>query len=198
MGDIQESKQLISEELIQGRISQLAQEITEDCQGKPVTLICILTGAMFFCTELAKRIKAPVRIEVMKVKSYDGENSTGNIDVQLGLKEKVTGKDVIIVKDSIDSGKTLSYLKEYLSVDEPHSLKICTLLDKPSRRECHDVKVDYVGFTIENRFVIGFGLDYNGDYRALPDIRCFTDDSEEKLQPERDNIALQYTKKKKG
>lgn len=163
-----EIKVLIEENKIQKRIEEIAKEIEVDYKGKDITLICILKGSVFFTVDLSKKINKHIKIEFIQVSSY-GANTTssGNIELKLDLKESIEGKDVIIVEDIIDTGRTLSYLIEHLKTRKPNSIKLCTLLDKPERRK-YDVKVDYVGFEIPDKFVVGYGLDYNESYRNLP------------------------------
>lgn len=163
-----EVKVLIEEEKIQAKVKEIAKRIGGDYKGKEITLICILKGSSFFTVDLAKRINGNVKIEFIQVSSY-GSSTVGaeNIELKLDLKESIDGKDVIIVEDIIDTGRTLSYLIEHLKGRKPNSLKLCTLLDKPERR-IYDVKVDYLGFEIPDKFVVGYGLDYNEMYRNLP------------------------------
>lgn len=162
-------KTLISENEIQDRIKQLAQEIQNDYKDQEIILICILKGAAFFATELAKRIELPVIIDFMKVSSYEGTESTKKINFKLDISTDITNKNVIIVEDIIDTGRTLTYLKDYLAKRSPKSIKLCTLLDKKERRE-FKLEADYVCFNIPDKFVIGYGLDYDEKYRNLPYI----------------------------
>lgn len=163
-------KVLIEEEKLQKRVKELAEQITNDYKGKELTLICILKGSTFFTVDLAKNIKNDLKIEFIQVSSYGTSTvSSGNIELKLDLKESIEGKDVLIVEDIIDTGRTLSYLIEHLKGRKPTSLKLCTLLDKPERRK-YDVRVDYVGFEIPDEFVVGYGLDCNEHYRSLPYI----------------------------
>ena len=173
-------KVLINEKTIQERTRQLAEEITEDYQGKKLTLICILKGSIFFFTDLTRRINLDTELEFVRISSYAGENSTGDINLKVDLDNPVTGKDVIVIEDIIDTGRTLSYFMKHLQKQKPNSLRLCTLLDKPERREVDDVKVDYTGFTIPNRFVIGYGLDLDEQYRTIPQINCIINEDEEK------------------
>lgn len=162
---------MIEEEVVDKRISEIGQQISKDYEGKSVHLICILKGSVFFAAELAKRITVPVSIDFMSVSSYgNGTKSSGIVKVVKDLDEPLEGKDVLIVEDIIDSGKTLSYLIKTLSHRNPASLRLCTLLDKPERRVVKDVVVDYTGFTIPDEFVVGYGLDYAQKYRNLPYI----------------------------
>ena len=161
---------MISEEDVDKRIEELGRKISEDYAGKSVHLICILKGSVFFMCELAKRITVPVSMDFMSVSSYgDGTSSSGIVKIAKDLDETLEGKDVIIIEDIIDSGRTLYYLIDVLQARKPKSMKLCTLLDKPDRR-VRDVKVDYVGFAIPDEFVVGYGLDYAQKYRNLPYI----------------------------
>lgn len=163
-------KLLISEEDVNARIMEIGKKISEDYAGKQVHLICVLKGGVFFMCELAKRISVPVSMDFMSVSSYgDGTTSSGIVKIVKDLDESLEGKDVIIVEDIIDSGRTLSYLIEILKKRGSRSMGLCTLLDKPERR-VKDVKADYVGFEIPDEFVVGFGLDYAQKYRNLPYI----------------------------
>ena len=162
-------KVLYSQEKIQKRIAELAKEIDEDYEGKVVTVISILKRAVFFTVDLVKNMKTPIELEVMQVSSYEGTSSTQKINVKKDLDNSIEGKDVLIVEDNIDTGYTLKYLKEYLLSKNPNSLKIAVLADKKERREV-DVDIDYTGFEIPNKFVIGYGFDYNEKGRNLPYI----------------------------
>ena len=161
---------LISEERVEKRIAEMAQEISQEYEGESVELICILKGSVFFTCELAKRMTVPVSLDFMCVSSYgDGTKSSGIVRISKDLDQSIEGKNVIIIEDIIDSGRTLSYLLEIMKSRKPKSLKLCTLLDKPSRRVI-DVPVDHTGFEIEDKFVVGYGLDYAQRYRNLPYI----------------------------
>ncbi len=161
---------LISEQDVDARIAEIGTQISKDYEGKSVHLICILKGSVYFTCELAKRISVPVTMDFMSVSSYgDGTSSSGVVKIAKDLDETIEGKDVIVIEDIIDSGRTLSYLLEILQKRNPSSMKLCTLLDKPDRR-VRDVKVDYVGFAIPDEFVVGYGLDYAQKYRNLPYI----------------------------
>lgn len=160
---------LISEEDVNARICEIAAQISRDYEGKSVHLLCILKGSVMFMSELAKRITVPVTMDFMSCSSYgSGTVSKGIVKLAKDLDEPIEGRDVIIVEDIIDSGNTLSYLIDILGSRKPASLRLCTLLDKPSRRVKHEVKVDYTCFQIEDLFVVGYGLDYNQKYRNLP------------------------------
>ena len=161
---------LISEKEVEERIKQLADQTTKDYAGREVHLICVLKGSIFFTCELAKRIPLPVTFDFMSVSSYGNQTeSSGRVKIVKDLDEPIDGKEVIVIEDIIDSGRTLSYLMDLLNARKPASLKLCTLLDKPDRRVT-DVKVDYVGFEIPDKFVVGYGLDYAQKYRNLPYI----------------------------
>ena len=161
---------MIPEEDVTKRIEEMGRQISEDYAGKQVHLICILKGGVFFACELAKQITVPVSIDFMSVGSYgDGTSSSGIVKIAKDLDETLEGKEVLVVEDIIDSGRTLSYLLEVLRKREPKSMRLCTLLDKPSRR-VREVKVDYIGYKIPDEFVVGYGLDYKQKYRNLPYI----------------------------
>ena len=163
---------LISEEELQARIKELGKEIGAKYAGQQLHLICVLKGGAYFMTALSQAIPDDVEVTVdfMSVSSYGNEKeSSGIVRIIKDLDEPLVGKNVLVVEDIIDSGRTLSYLLEMLKDRQPASLALCTLLDKPSRRVV-DVKVDYVGFEIEDLFVLGFGLDYEQFYRNLPYI----------------------------
>ena len=160
-------RELVSEEEVEKRVCELGRQISEDYAGRQVHLICVLKGGVFFMCELAKRITVPVSMDFMSVSSYgDGTASSGVVKIAKDLDESLEGKDVLIVEDIIDSGRTLSYLIQILEKRGPKSLKLCTLLDKPERR-VKPVTVDYVGFNIPDEFVVGYGLDYAQKYRNL-------------------------------
>ena len=163
-------KVLISEEEIDKRIKELAAEISKAYEGKSLHMICVLKGGVFFMTELSKHMTIPVSIDFMSVSSYgDATVSSGRVKIVKDLDESIEGKDVLIVEDIIDSGRTLSYLLAMLKNRMQAILKLCTLLDKPDRREM-EVDVDYTGFEIPDEFVVGYGLDYAQRYRTLPYI----------------------------
>ena len=162
---------LLSEEEVNARINEVAAQINADYAGKPIHLICILKGGVFFTCELAKRLHMPVSMDFMSVSSYGGgTESSGIVKIVKDLDEPLEGKNVLIVEDIIDSGRTLAYLIELLEKRNPNEIKLCTLLDKPERRVKKQVKVDYTCFTIPDEFVVGYGLDYDQKYRNLPYI----------------------------
>lgn len=163
-------KVFLSEKEVDDRIQEIGDQISRDYAGREVHLICVLKGGSFFMCELAKRITVPVSLDFMSVSSYGSETkSSGVVKIVKDLDEPLKGKDVLVVEDIVDSGRTLSYLLEMLNDRGPASLRLCTLLDKPDRRVI-DVKVDYTGFQIPDEFVVGYGLDYGQKYRNLPYI----------------------------
>lgn len=164
-----EIKEFISKEQIDKKIEELAKILDRDYEGKTIEFICVLKGAAIFTVELAMKMKTNVRFEFIEISSYEGTESTGEIKVKKDISGNIEGKDVLIVEDIIDTGRTLKFLKDYLLEKKPKSLKICTLVDKPSRRIA-DVNVDYNGFEIENKYIVGHGFDIDGNYRNLPFI----------------------------
>ncbi len=163
-------KVLLTEQEVDKRIQEIGEQITKDFAGKTVHLVCVLKGGSFFMCELAKHIDLPVSLDFMSVSSYGGDTtSSGVVTIVKDLDEPLQGKDVIVVEDIVDSGRTLSYLMEMLKDRKPASLTLCTLLDKPDRRVT-DVEVKYTGFKVPDVFVVGYGLDYDQIYRNLPYI----------------------------
>jgi hypoxanthine phosphoribosyltransferase len=161
---------LISAEQIQTRIGEIGAQIDRDYTQGPVYLICILKGACFFLSDLARAMKTPARIEFVAISSYGkGKMSSGEVKLTKDLDVSIEGHDVVVVEDIVDSGITLSYLMKVFAQRRPKSLRIATLLDKPERRQ-RPVEVHYVGFKIPDEFVVGYGLDYAEDYRNLKDV----------------------------
>ncbi|HEY9575978.1 MAG TPA: hypoxanthine phosphoribosyltransferase [Lachnospiraceae bacterium] len=161
---------LISEEEVTKKIKEMGEKISRDYAGKDLHLITILKGGVFFSCELSKNLSVPVSLDYMAVSSYGNDTkSSGVVKIIKDLDEGIEGKDVLLVEDIVDSGRTLSYLIDILKSRNPKSLKICTLLDKPERRT-HQVDVAYTCFEIPDKFVIGYGLDYAQKYRNLPYI----------------------------
>ena len=164
-------RELLTEEEVNKKISEVAAQINKDYEGKEVHLICILKGGVFFTCELAKRLTIPVSLDFMSVSSYGSDTkSSGVVKIIKDLDEPLEGKNVIIVEDIIDSGRTLAYLIEVLKQRNPKNIELCTLLDKPERRVKKQVQVKYTCFTIPDEFVVGYGLDYDQKYRNLPYI----------------------------
>lgn len=161
---------MISEEDVNKKIRILGEQISKDYAGKEVHLVCILKGGAYFACELSKRITVPVTIDFMSVSSYgDASVSSGVVKIIKDLDQSIEGKDVLVVEDIVDTGRTLSYLLDMLKQRGAESVRLCTLLDKPERRT-HEVHVDYTGFQIPDEFVVGYGLDYAQKYRNLPYI----------------------------
>ena len=159
----------LTEEQIEQRVRELGAEISKVYGDEPVCLICILKGSVFFTCELAKRLTIPVSLDFMSVSSYGSDTkSSGVVKIVKDLDQSIEGKDVLVVEDIIDSGRTLSHLMKILNERKPSSICLCTLLDKPDRREVDDVNVDYTGFQVPDEFVVGYGLDYDQLYRNLP------------------------------
>lgn len=166
----EEIKVLISEEEVEEKIKQLAQQISRDYEGRCPHIICILKGSVFFACRLAQQLTVPVTMDFVSVSSYgNGTKSSGRVKITKDLDASIEEKDVIIIEDIIDSGTTLSYLMELLQVRKPKSLTLCTLLSKETRRMV-DIPVQYVGFSIPDKFVVGYGLDYAQKFRNLPYI----------------------------
>lgn len=163
-------KILVSREEIAKRVAELGKQISEDYKGESVTLVCTLRGASIFFADLVREIEGDVEIDFIAVSSYGaGTKSSGEVKMIKDLSEPIKDKNVIIVEDIIDTGITLCYLKKLLLARAPKSLKVCSLLDKPSRRQV-DFKGDYIGFEIENEFVVGYGLDYGEKMRNFKDV----------------------------
>lgn len=161
---------LVTKEDVEKRISEMADEINRTYAGKSLHLVCVLKGGAFFMCELAKHLNMPVSLDFMFVSSYgSATKSSGVVKIVKDLDEPIKDKDVLVVEDIVDSGRTLSYLMEMLRDRGPKSLHLCTLLDKPERRVV-EVNVDYTGFQIPDKFVVGYGLDYDQHYRNLPYI----------------------------
>ena len=159
---------LITEQQLDERIKEMGHQIAEDYQGEPLTIVGILKGAVIFFADLARAIDLPLQMDFMSVSSYgSGTTSSGVVKIIKDLDADVTGRHILLVEDIIDTGITLAYLKEYLSNRGARSVKICTLLDKPTRRE-KAVHVDYIGFTMPDEFLIGYGVEYAENYRNLP------------------------------
>lgn len=162
-------KVLFSEEEIQDRLVGLAKEIDEYYNGEEILVICVLRGAIYFMTDLTKKMKTQMHLDFIRVASYEGTETTGKINIINDIKEDIKGKKVLVVEDIIDTGYTLKFLKEYLLSKEPEDLKIVVLADKKERRVV-DVDVDFVGYEIPNKYIVGYGFDYNNTCRNLPYI----------------------------
>jgi hypoxanthine phosphoribosyltransferase len=160
---------LISSNVLRDRVAELGAKISEDYRGRKVILVGVLKGSFIFLSDLARSIKLECEIEFIGVSSYEGMHSTGQVRIQNDLSKDVEGEDIILVEDIIDTGTTIDYLKKIFEVRRPRSLSVACLLSKP---EAHQVSlaIDYTGFEISKEFVVGYGLDYNGLYRNLPDL----------------------------
>ena len=161
---------LISEEELKAIVDRLGKQISEDYKDKNLLLVSVLKGSIMFMADLMRAITIPCNIDFMAVSSYGaGTKSSGVVKIIKDLDKSIEGKDLIIVEDILDSGNTLFYLKELLAARKPNSIRICTLVDKPERREA-DIVADYIGDSVPNEFIVGYGLDYNEYYRNLPFI----------------------------
>lgn len=161
---------MISEEEIALRLSELGRAITNDYENEELVVICVLKGAFIFCSDLIKKVNRPVRLEFISLSSYgDSTNSSGNVRLEMDITANVEGKNVLIVEDIVDTGLTIRTLIDMLHLRKPKSIKLASLLFKPVKLK-HKVNIDYLGFEIEDKFVIGYGLDYAGRYRELPYI----------------------------
>lgn len=189
-------KTLIDEETIKNRINEIAKKINEDYKEKNPVIICILKGAVYFYSDLTRKLNIDCELDFMKISSYVGEKSTGKIKVIYDGVNNIKNKDVIVVEDIIDTGYTMSGLYDYLMDKEPRSIKLCVLLDKPEKRENYDINPDYTGFIIPNRFVIGYGLDYDEKYRNIPNISCITNEEDKDIEKDREEIKKQLIKRK--
>lgn len=165
-------KPLLSVEQIQKRVSELAGSISADYEGKNLLAIGILKGAFIFFSDLVRYIQTPMSIDFLIASSYLKDESTGEVKIYYDIREDIADKDILLVEDIVDTGVTLNYLRERILMKGPRSLRICTFLDKKERREV-DVPLDYVGFTIQDEFVVGYGLDYDNQFRNLPYLAIF-------------------------
>lgn len=160
-------KELISHEELEKRITELAEEIDRDYLGKEITIVCVMRGAVFFTVELTLKMKTKLKYEFITISSYEGVDSTGEITLRTDLRESIEGKDVLIVEDIVDTGRSMKYLIEHLRSKNPRTLKVCVLADKIERREI-EVPIDYKGFIVPNKYIVGFGFDIDNNYRNLP------------------------------
>ncbi len=165
-------KVFISQEQIANRVKELAKKIDQDFAGEEVIVIGVLNGAFMFVADLIREIKSPVYLDFIAASSYEGTQSTGNLKILKDIKVDIKNKNVIVVEDIVDTGLTIKELQKNLLSRDPKSLKLCTLLHKPART-IHENQIDYLGFEIEDKFVIGYGLDFDGRYRELPYIGVY-------------------------
>ena len=165
---------LFSEDEIKQALARLATEIRQDYQGKQPLLIGVLEGSFVFMADLIRQLELPVEVDFVKLSSYGASKETsGKVKVLQGLKAPIKSRDVLVVEDIVDTGLTLSFLLDYLRKKKPASLRLCALTDKPSRRQV-PVTINYLGFTVPDKFIVGYGIDWNEKFRYLPDI-CFID-----------------------
>jgi hypoxanthine phosphoribosyltransferase len=171
---------LLSQEQIASIVQHLADQISKDYGGKELVLVCILKGAFMFLSDLVRNLKVPVKIDFVRLASYgSGMKTRGIIEITKDVEIPIEGKDVLIIEDIIDSGRTLQFLKDRLSLANPHSVKICALLDKKARREV-EMEADYLGTEVDDVFIVGYGIDFNEDYRYLPEVCYVTSDDRTK------------------
>ena len=165
---------LISQQAIAKRIAELAEEINTEFEGEDIVVICILKGAVLFMTDLVRRLNVPMTIEFLELRSYNLTSSTGKVNVvkDIGMDKDLTGKNLLVIEDIVDTGTTLQFIYDHLTVRGPAKIKTCVLLDNPARRKIENITPDFTGFTIPNKFVMGYGLDYDQRYRNLPYIAC--------------------------
>ena len=164
-------KELISKEELDKRIVELAEQIDKDYQGKEITVICVMRGAVFFTVELTLKMKTKLKYEFITISSYEGTDTTGEVTLRTDLRESIEAKDVLIVEDIVDTGRSMKYLLEHLKSKNPRTIKVCTLANKAERREI-EVPLDYVGFEIPNKYVVGFGFDIDNNFRNIPYVAC--------------------------
>jgi len=165
-------KPFLSEEKIMARVDELAKEITRDYVGKNPLVVGLLRGAFMFFSDLTRRIMTPITVDFMIASSYIGENTAGEVKVHADIRESVRGRHVLLVEDIVDTGITLNHIRQNFLTRAPESLKTCALLDKKERREV-DIPIEYVGFKVPNKFLVGYGLDYDNRYRNVPYISVF-------------------------
>lgn len=171
---MKELKELISKKQLNKRLSELATQLDKDYEGKEIIALCVMRGSVFFATDLTLKMKTKMKMEFITISSYHG-TECGDINLVEDLRESIKDKDVLVIEDIIDTGKTMSYLLEYLKTKEPKSLKLCVLADKPSRREV-EVPIDYIGFEVPNKYIVGYGFDINNYYRNIPYIGYIDED----------------------
>lgn len=162
----------LSEEKIKSRVIELANQINKDFQNQEVVIVGVLNGSFIFCADLVRALKIPATIEFVSLSSYEGTESSGEVSFRMDVKQSLIGKNVIIVEDIVDTGLTITFLMKHMKLKNPKSLKLCSLLLKRARLKI-EVPVDYLGFDIEDKFVIGYGLDFDGKFRELPYIGVY-------------------------
>ena len=162
-------KELISREQLVKRLDELAEELDKEYEGKEIVVLSVMRGSVFFSVELTLRMRTKMQCEFITLSSYSGTESSGRVKLVQDLRENIEGRDVLILEDIIDTGRSMSFLLDYLKGKNPKSLKLCVLADKPSRREI-SVPIDYVGFEVPNKFLVGYGFDVDNYYRNIPYI----------------------------
>lgn len=160
-------KVLISKEELEKRIKELAEQIDKDYLGREITIICVMRGAVFFTVQLTLNMKTKLKYEFITISSYEGTDTTGEVTLRTDLRDSIEGKDVLIVEDIVDTGRSMRYLIDYLRSKSPRTLKVCALANKAERREV-EVPIDYIGFEVPNKYIVGFGFDIDNNYRNLP------------------------------
>lgn len=168
----QKIKTFLSTEQIQSRIKELAEMINRDYIGQEVVVVGVLNGSFIFCADLIRQIKVPLQMEFVSLSSYEGTESSGQVSFRLDVRQSLEGKNIILIEDIVDTGLTISFLLKHMKLKKPKSLKLCSLLLKRARLKT-EVSIDYLGFDIEDKFVIGYGLDFDGLYRELPYIGVY-------------------------
>ena len=166
---MEEFKVLISQEEIQKRLYELAEQLDKDYKGKEIVVLCVMRGGVFFTVDLTLKMKTKMKYEFLTISSYEGMESTGQIRLVQDLRESIEGKDVLILEDIVDTGRSMAYLLEYLKSKKPNSLKLCVLANKAERREV-EVPIDYIGFEVPNKYIVGYGFDIDNAYRNIPYI----------------------------
>ena len=166
---MEEFKVLISQEEIQKRLYELAEQLDKDYEGKEIIVLCVMRGGVFFTVDLTLKMKTKMKYEFLTISSYEGMESTGQIRLVQDLRESIEGKDVLILEDIVDTGRSMAYLLEYLKSKKPNSLKLCVLANKAERREV-EVPIDYIGFEVPNKYIVGYGFDIDNAYRNIPYI----------------------------
>ncbi len=166
---MEEFKTLISQEELQKRLQELANQLDKDYKGEEIIAICVMRGSIFFAVDLTLKMKTKMKFEFLTISSYEGTESTGKIEFIQDLRESIKGKNVLILEDIIDTGRSMNFLLEYLRIKEPKSLKVCVLANKVAKREI-EVPIDYIGFEVPNKFLVGYGFDIDNLYRNLPYI----------------------------
>jgi hypoxanthine phosphoribosyltransferase len=162
----------LSEEKIKNRVREIANEINRDFKGEEVTIVGVLSGSFIFCADLMRSLEVKASVDFVSLSSYEGTESSGEVSFRMDVKQSLLGKNVIIVEDIVDTGLTISFLLKHMKLKNPKTLKLCSLLRKKARLKV-DVPIDYLGFDIEDKFVIGYGLDFDGHYRELPYIGVY-------------------------